>query len=764
MKPAPMMTMNNPIVVLCALALPAVALAGFTDKTATMLPSSGVTLEGWWVCWADYNNDGFVDFTDYNRLYKNSGPTAPYATDFEGWTTPDLDVAPWSRVGTPGNVAVTAGLGTNLSDVVQVGFGGFARLNPAEAQQVSQGTLEFDVLFNGPTFGYPVLTMFLADDDIPLQAVWFRVGQEPDAGGDGLDLYVFTAGLGTGTVRLTDFVSKDVWYTFRIDFDTAVGTYDLLVDGVLKLDDEPIWGAVAEINRIDWHNPVGWFTQVDNVRLTTEQGTRFTWEGYVGDVWGDYDNDGKLDNYRWTSNTPQLYRNQSSAGATSFDNPITMPDLPAGAATSSGTSLAACWADFNGDGFLDVFVGGADPTGPGGADQYHDVLLLNSNATSFSSTTVGASAKYTRGVTACDWDEDGDMDIYVSIYDLGTPNRFLRNNGSGIFADVAATTHPNARSTSPGFSGSWAAGAAWGDLDNDGDFDLFAGNFAHAGQPESRFLENKGSAFDHTFTDKGQSGVAWVESYISPALADYDNDGDLDLFFTAVYAGQFPRLYRNDSSGTNWVFTNVTAAEGLGSVGQTAQGAWADVENDGDLDLVTHQRIFINNASENGNHWLRVRLKGDGANVNRAAIGAQVRIDLGGGTVLTRQVEAGTGQGNQNEPTLHFGLGGHTDPVELDITWPNGTTKTVSNLAVDQTVVVSYNDVWLTFVGRNANTEVIIRWESVAGFNYTVSRSPDPMSGVFTPLATGLPATPMVNTYTDTVSGIENAVYRVEEE
>ena len=650
---------------------------------------------------------------------------ADYSTDFEGWVDADLEVVPWG----PGltNGTITTGLSTNTSDVVQLGASQWGWYEPAEADQFTLGTLEFDILMNGPA-GHPSFYLYMADDDLGVQAVYWRVAEEAGAGGSDLDLYDF----GAGTVVLTDFMSKDEWVTFKINFDADTDTYDFYVNDFLELNDQPAWGNFTEVNRIAWNNGTGYYVQIDNVMLYGHQaaftnetatlfptsgilvqgywtcwgdynndgyvdfsdygrlfknngGTGFTWEGYYGDVWGDYNNDGKLDSYRWTSNAQQLYRNLSTPTTTSFDNPITMPDLPAGGLTSSGTSLGGCWADFNGDGFLDVFVGGANPDYTGSGIDYHDVMLINNSAASFTSSTLGATPKYTKGVTACDWDEDGDMDIYTSIYALGTPNRLWRNDGSAGFTDVAASH--NAKATSPGFTGSWACGAAWGDIDNDGDFDLFAGNFSHPGQPQSRFLENKGSSYDYEFEDRGTCGVTWVESYCSPTLGDYDNDGDLDLFITAIYTADC-RLYRNDSSGSTWTFTNVTATEGLGGLGPTAQAAWADFDNDGDMDMVTHTKIFVNSSSTNGNHWLRVKLKGNGSTANSAAIGAQARIVVPGLGTITRQVEAGTGQGNQNDPTLHFGLGSYSSPVEIEITWPDGSI-TIANTAVDQTITVA---------------------------------------------------------------------------
>ena len=88
-------------------------------------------------------------------------------------------------------------------------------------------------------------------------------------------------------------------------------------------------------------------------------------------------------------------------------------------------------------------------------------------------------------------------------------------------------------------------------------------------------------------------------------------------------------------------------------------------------------------------HWLEIRLQGDGKTVNRSAIGAQVRIRLKEKT-LSRQVEAGTGEGNQNDLKLHFGLGDLRGKVNLDILWPGGKKQSVRGVKIDQIVDVKF--------------------------------------------------------------------------
>jgi hypothetical protein len=393
-------------------------------------------------------------------------------------------------------------------------------------------------------------------------------------------------------------------------------------------------------------------------------------------VAADLDNDGFADLFSWSSK--RAYRNDSGKAFT----PIPMPDLP------KGSCRGACLGDFNGDGFVDLYVGGYENWEKG--ITYPDVLLMNRKGQGFD--LAWSDARYrARGVTACDLDRDGDLDVYVSNYRL-QPNVLWLNDGTGTFRDVAVAQ--NAVATSKGFAGGHSIGAAWGDFDNDGWIDLFAGNFAHrdrrGDQPKSRFLCNLRAEDKPVFQDLGPCGVFYQESYATPAAGDYDNDGDLDVFFTTVYGTasfgkeNHPVLFRNDGG---FRFSDVTVAAGVAHLPPTYQAAWADFNNDGDLDLATAGALFENQGT--GHHWLKVRLKGDGPNVNRSAIGAQVRIRLER-AVLTRQVEAGTGEGNQNDLCLHFGLGTRATPVDLEILWPGGDAQMLGSVEVDRTIEVMY--------------------------------------------------------------------------
>ena len=370
-------------------------------------------------------------------------------------------------------------------------------------------------------------------------------------------------------------------------------------------------------------------------------------------TWGDYNNDGLVD----LSTGSKLYRNVNGKG-TFADVSHLLPSLPL------SDYYANVWGDFNNDSYLDLYL-----TGNQSASAYYpDFILFNNRGNGFTKVWQEPSARPGRSALTADFDRDADLDIYITNYRL-TPNYLFRNNGNGTFADVAG---------SYGATGSngHGQGSAWGDMDNDGWLDLFAGNFSHPGQPASEFLRNRGPGGGHTFQVMNRlNGPDWQESYSAPALGDQDNDGDLDLFITTVYGGDAGRLYQNNG---NWQFVNATATSGLNPNTGGTQAGWADFDNDGDLDLMTGAsgripgRLYRNNG--NNNNWLKVKLVGGGP-INHSAIGSQVRIKAGNHTQVA-QVEAQSSfGGNANDPTLHFGLDKFKGNVSIEVFWSNGKTQ-----------------------------------------------------------------------------------------
>ena len=391
-----------------------------------------------------------------------------------------------------------------------------------------------------------------------------------------------------------------------------------------------------------------------------------------GVAYADYDNDGNLDYFCYSCFN--VGRNNGNGTFTTVQGILD--------STTTSSRLGAAWGDFNNDGFVDLYVGGYE-TWP--SAYYPDNLFISQGGTFFKRTweqgidavVTGGRPRPARGVSTADFDEDGDLDIYTSNYRL-EPNGLWVNDGNGNITDEAGS-----RGATGGFG--HTIGSAWGDMDEDGHLDIFVGNFSHPGQPPAMFLRNTGPSGGYTFQQMASlSGGDWQESYASAALGDMDNDGDLDLFFTTVYGGDAPRMYENNGG---WSFSNVTGQVGLGGIGPTYQAGWSDVDDDGDLDLATGGVLYKNDLN-NANHYLKVRLQGDGDKINRAAIGAQVRAFVGN-RIITRQVNTGTGQGNQNDLTLHFGLGSHSGPVELEVMWPGGQ-KQLLTTGVDKTIDVIF--------------------------------------------------------------------------
>ena len=420
---------------------------------------------------------------------------------------------------------------------------------------------------------------------------------------------------------------------------------------------------------------------------------------------GDYNNDGLIDAYSLDSyGVGALYFNNGDGTYTNRTDLVhwVFEDTPR---NSNGQTCV----DLNGDGYLDTYM-----TGWWDWEQWSSAdVIFTSEGDGVSDpcwrkTWEQIPYRHCKSATPCDFDEDGDQDVYVSGYWLAYGHLWRNDgfNGSTGLTDVAL---PYGVNDGPGHT----QGSCWADFDNDGHFDIFVANFAHPGNPSARFMQNQGEPGYH-FTNRGLCGVVQVQPLSCGIAGDYDNDGDVDLVVTTSGGyGDFEDiwLYRNNG---NWTFTDVTASMGLDDQGPYDYAAWGDYNNDGLLDLIAVQQLWRNHNGGAGNHWLKVKLKGgdhaDGM-VNGAAIGAQVRIDVPGLGTLVRQVEGNTGQvGCQNDLTLHFGLGSHSTPVDLLVDWPNGYQETVYAVAVDQAITVqlepplTYHELTTSVVGNVGGT------------------------------------------------------------
>ena len=374
-------------------------------------------------------------------------------------------------------------------------------------------------------------------------------------------------------------------------------------------------------------------------------------------AWADYDGDGDLDLYLTNYGTAnRLYRNDGS----------TFAEVASGAAVDDGTvnSRGASWADYDLDGDLDLYVANEVTANRLYRNEGGGTFL--DRASVLSIADVGASISAVWG----DYDRDGDPDLYVANSDVGA-SRLYRNEGNASFTEIGSASGTDD-------TGGTAIGAAWGDMDNDGDLDLYLSKNAN----NNKLFRNDGA---DTFAEVATaSGVNDAGNGIGVAWADYDNDGDQDLYLAKNGAAN--QLYRNDGSNS---FASVGSSLGVDDSGAGHAVSWADYDSDGDVDLYlsnlgSANRLYRNDSS--GNHWLRVKLTGAGNNTT--AIGARAKITISGNSQW-RDVEGGTGWLSQASPVLAFGLGSATNVDNLTVTWANGSTTVQTSVSTDQTLTIT---------------------------------------------------------------------------
>jgi len=468
-----------------------------------------------------------------------------------------------------------------------------------------------------------------------------------------------------------------------LDYD-GDGFQDLFVVCGTRLD-----GAVPGARNRLFRNLPG---DVQASRRFREVAADFGAPGWgMGCAAGDYDNDGEVDLYATYWGPNRLYRNDGGV----------FSEVGAEAGVDDGRwGSSAAFGDLDADGWLDLYVANylefdlERPPGGGGkclykgmevfcgpayAPRQADVLYRNLSDGRFAdvsaSTGIGATRLPALGVVFGDLDGDGDQDLYVA--NDGEPNLLYRNDGAWSLVDIAATAGVAYNAHGMAQAG---MGAHAGDYDGDGDLDLFVTNFS---DDYNTLYRNDGGRFADVTEVSGLGQTALPHMGWGTGFVDFDNDGWLDLFVANGHL--HPELDRS-FSGMFYAQPNLLYRNQAGTyaeIGASSGAVWriekvsraaavGDYDNDGDADL------FVMNLNDAPT---LLRNESGGGNwlgleltgVESNADGIGARVRLrAGARHLVREVQRGYGFQGQNDVRLLFGLGSNERVDEIVIRWPSG--------------------------------------------------------------------------------------------
>ena len=418
----------------------------------------------------------------------------------------------------------------------------------------------------------------------------------------------------------------------------------------------------------------------------------------MGVVTADYDNDGDADIYLTNWGMDQLYKNLGNAK-------FADKTLEAGLGNKEWGSSASFF-DSDNDGDLDLFVVNyvnftlqnhpwcghealdlrfyCDPRQH---QPVRDYLYINDGKEGFleRGKELGIVEKGNGlGVACWDYDKDGDQDIYVAndmeanfLYENDGGGKFTEN---GLFAGVAMSADGLAQA---------GMGVDTADYDNDGDIDLFVTNY----QLENNALyRNEGTVFSEESFSTGIGEFSLNYLGFGSLFVDYDNDGWTDIFVVnghvhdnievydeLVTYAQHAQLFRNIKG--QFIEREVKSEDAFEQKFVGRGALYADYDADGDIDLAVTSSgrkfaLFQNNGG-NTNNWLKVKLRGSTS--NRDAVGALVELWTNNRRQI-KQVKAGSGYQSSNPKILHFGLGTNEIVDSLKVIWPIGSSEVISSI------------------------------------------------------------------------------------
>jgi len=497
-----------------------------------------------------------------------------------------------------------------------------------------------------------------------------------------------------------------------VDFDND-GAPDIYL--VNAADLPGFHSETPPINALYRNNGDGTFTDV-----TDHAGVGHPGYG-TGVTAADYNNDGFVDLYVTNFGANVLYRNNGDG---------TFADVTDQAGVGDPRwSAGAAFADYDNDGFLDLYVtnycdfrfdehrtcheqGVEVYCGPEEFSGVPDTLYHNNGDGTFTDVTREAGVYNPKGkgmgVIWADYDNDGDLDIFVA--NDTTENFLYQNNGDGTFTDVAwmAGVESDERGTPQG-----SMGVDFGDYDNDGWLDLVVTNFQ---RQLNAIYHNDGNG---GFTDVSFIvGFGYSLPYVSwgTGFFDFNNDGWRDVFIANGHIQD--EIERYDKSTTylqpnqlllnnrqgRFIDVSATAGSGL-QIHKASRGvAFGDYDNDGDIDILISNANdtpdLLRNDTPHTGHWILIQTIGTKS--NRDGIGARIQVRTGnhsgqvrfadsrnGALTQIAEVRSGSSYMSQNDRRVHFGLGTAKVIERLEIRWPSGVVDVMENVPVDRLLYVT---------------------------------------------------------------------------
>jgi len=481
------------------------------------------------------------------------------------------------------------------------------------------------------------------------------------------------------------------------------------------------------------------FERVENIVGITSQNSN-------GIAVADYDNDNDLDIFvvakaiddeENSNSLSRLYRNNNDGSFTDvtdvagFTDLYTPEELPEAFEGLDGFKYGAYWGDYNNDGFPDLFL------------TYLDSVQLwrnlgngtLANVTAFAGLTASNNCGNT-GAAWFDFNNDGFLDLFIADWNRCNKNTLYLNNGNESFTNVSVSSGITAGDSYPSFVGFPF------DFNEDGFMDLYVTNDLN--EPNTLFINQSGS----TFTESASSyGINTTGEDMGLVIADYNLDGEFDLFVTSVDDnflltnngdGTFSELadtngvgnslwawgakfsdfdldgdedlfvangfvpnrrgeeaniyYRNEVSQETPLFSDFSSQLGLNELGISVEALDFDYDNDGDMDLIVtnsdRECFFYENKLLNFDDTITTlnwfKVYLEGTTSNRDALGTTVSITTPNGTL--KRYYSGVGFLGQNLQGVHFGIDDATQITNLEVNWPSGLTENYTNLSSNITV------------------------------------------------------------------------------